>query len=322
MAVYTHIDETALKAFLAGYDIGTLVSFKGIAEGVENTNYFVETTQARYILTIFEKRVVPEDLPFFLEFMRHLRKKGIPCPDVITTRDGKTIAYIGHKAAIFTSFLDGEWPRVVAPHHCMTLGTTIGHMHKAAKDFPMKRRNTLSLPAWRALISACQDRADTVDKGLYPFLEKELDYLEKAWPKYLPRGAVHTDLFVDNIFFNGEKLSGIIDFYFGCTDYFSYDLMLAMNSWCFDRQGVLDTSKAAALLSQYNHARPFTKSEMKALPIFGRGAAMRIIATRLYDWLNPAPGALVKAKDPMEHVRILRFHQKAESAAAYGFDPA
>lgn len=322
MAVYTHIDDTTLTSFMQDYDIGRLVSFRGIAEGVENTNYFIETDRARFILTIFEKRVSPEDLPFYLEFMRHLQKKGLPCPDVITTKAGKTISYIGNKAAIISTFLEGEWPRIVAPHHCMTLGMTIGHMHKAAKDFPMKRRNNLSLPAWRALISACQDRADSVEKGLYKFLEAELDYLEKAWPKYLPRGASHTDLFCDNVFFNGEKLSGIIDFYFACTDYFSYDLMLAMNSWCFDRLGVLDTDKSAALLAQYHKTRPFTKSEIKALPVFGRGAAMRIIATRLYDWLNPAPGALVKAKDPMEHVRILRFHQKAENAAAYGFDSA
>lgn len=320
MAVYTHIDEARLKELLTKYDIGELVSYKGIAEGVENTNYFVETDRARFVLTIFEKRVAPEDLPFYIDFMRHLKKKGVPCPDILLTRDNRTISVIENKPAVIATFLDGEWPKQVLQHHCLTLGTTVGHMHKAVKDFTMKRRNTLSLPAWRALISACQDKADTVEKGLYASLKAEIDFLEKAWPKYLPRGAVHADLFVDNVFFNGERLSGVIDFYFACTEYFSYDLMLTVNSWCFDRLGTFDKDKTAAILGQYNKVRPFTKSELRALPIFGRGAAMRIIATRLYDWLNPVPGAVVKAKDPMEHVRILRFHQSVTSAADYGLE--
>lgn len=325
MAVYTHIDDATLRGLLAEYALGGLHAFRGIPEGVENTNYFVETTQdgaiTRYILTIFEKRVSPDDLPFYLGYMQHLKKKGLPCPDILPRRDGKNISVVNDKAAIFSTFLEGEWPRLVVPHHCMTLGMTIGHMHKAVKDFPMKRRNSMALPAWRALISACQDNADTVEKGLYGFLCTELDFLEKNWPRNLPRGATHTDLFCDNIFFNGEKLSGIIDFYFACTDYLSYDLMLALNSWCFDRQGNLDRDKSSALLGQYNRTRPFTRAEIKALPVFGRGAAMRIIATRLYDWLNPAPGAVVKAKDPMEHVRILRFHQQA-ATADYGIEAA
>ena len=320
MAVYTHIDEMALKPLIVRYDIGELVSFKGIPQGVDNTNYFVETSKGKYILTIFEKRILIDELPFYIGFMQHLQKKGIPCPTVIETRDGKSITTIADKAAIVATFLDGDWPRSVSEHHCLTLGTTLGHMHKAVKDFPMKRRNSMSLPAWRALVSACRGEADTVEAGLSDFLDKEIDFLEKAWPKYLPRGAVHADLFTDNVFFNGERLSGIIDVYFACTEYFSYDVMLTLNSWCFDAQGKLDRVKSAALLAQYQKGRAFTKAEARALPIFGRGAAMRIIATRLYDWLNPAPGAVIKAKDPMEHIRILRFHQQAKGPEDYGLD--
>lgn len=320
MAVYTHIDDSRLKDFLARYDIGELVSFRGIPEGIDNTNYFVETDRAKFIVTIFEKRVSPDDLPFYIDFMRHLQKKGLPCPDILQTKDGRTISSIEGKPAVVATFLRGEWPKQVLQHHCLTLGATIGHMHKAVKDFPMKRRNNMSLPAWRALISACRDNADTVEKGLYGFLQEELDFLEKNWPKYLPRGAAHADLFCDNVFFDGERLTGIIDFYFACTEYFAYDLMLALNAWCFDRLGGFSKEKAGAILTQYNKVRPFTKGELRALPVFGRAAAMRIIATRLYDWLNPAPGALVKAKDPLEHVRILRFHQQVASLADYGVE--
>ena len=188
------------------------------------------------------------------------------------------------------------------------------------ESFLPKRRNDLSLPTWRALIDSCRDDADRVQTGLYDFLDAELKYLESNWPKRLPAGAVHVDLFPDNVFFEGEKMTGVIDFYFSCTESFAYDLMISLNAWCFEKTGNLDKKRSRSLLTTYQAVRPLSKTEIKAMPLLGRAAAMRIIATRLYDWLNPAPGALVKAKDPLEHVHILQFHQKVESAEAYGID--
>jgi homoserine kinase type II len=319
MAVYTQITADDLTEVLTRFDVGALVSFKGIAEGVENTNYDVETSTGRYILTLVEKRASGEELPFYVGFMNHLRMKGIPCPAVIAQRDGGEVFTLHGRPALLTEFLDGAWPREITPNHCQAIGELLGAMHKAGRDFTMKRKNAMSLPAWNSLVHACAERADEVEKGLFDFLDAELLYLEKNWPKYLPRGAVHADLFPDNVFFKGDEVSGVIDFYFSCTDSLAYDLMLTLNPWCFDWKGELDKEKSRALLETYHRTRPLTKNEIKALPFFGRAAAMRIVATRLYDWLNPVEGALVRAKDPMEHVKILRFHQKASSAADYGF---
>jgi homoserine kinase type II len=319
MAVYTQITKEELKSVIARFDIGTLVSFKGIAEGVENTNYSVETTAGRYILTLVEKRASAEELPFYTGFMQHLRAKGIPCPAALRQVEGTEIFTMHGKPALLTEFLDGTWPREIQPQHCRVVGRLVAEMHRAGRDFPMKRKNTMSLPAWKSLIHACAGRADEVERGLFGFLDAELDYLEKNWPKYLPRGAVHADLFPDNVFFDRDEITGVIDFYFSCTDTLAYDLMLTVNPWCFDWKGDLDTDKSCELLETYHRTRPLTKNELKSLPFFGRAAALRIVATRLYDWLNPVEGALVRAKDPMEHVKILRFHQKVGSPAEYGF---
>ncbi len=319
MAVYTQIEEEELKETLARFDVGGLVAFRGIAEGVENTNYSVETTKGRFILTLVEKRASREELPFYAGFMSHLRQKGIPCPAAISQLDGEPVFTMRGKPALLTEFIEGAWPREITVQHCAEIGALLGAMHRAGRDFPMKRKNSMGLAAWKGLIHACGDRADEVEKGLFDFLEAELGYLESHWPKYLPRGAVHADLFPDNVFFKGEKVSGVIDFYFSCTETLAYDLMLTLNPWCFDWKGELDIEKSRALLEAYHGTRPLAKNELKILPFFGRAAALRIVATRLYDWLNPVEGALVRAKDPLEHVKILRFHQTVGSLADYGF---
>lgn len=321
MAVYTRIDDDTLKELLGQYELGALQSFEGITEGVENTNYRVTTDGGVYVLTLFEKRTSENELPFFTGLMQHMRKKGIPCPAVAETRDGRTVTQAAGKPALITAFLQGGWPRQPGVPHCAEIGGLLGNMHRAVKDFPMKRSNHMSLPAWKNLVHACRDGADTIEQGLFAFLETEVADLEQNWPKYLPRGAVHADLFPDNVFFDGNTVSGVIDFYFACSETFAYDLMLTMNAWCFDRHGQLDRGRAEALLNNYNKARPLTRSEIRALPFFGRAAALRIVATRLYDWLNPAEGALVRPKDPMEHVRILRWHREYALRAGdlYGF---
>jgi len=321
MAVYTRIDEKDLNAKLAAFDIGALESFDGIAEGIENSNYLLKTGKGRFVLTLFEKRVNPEELPFYLDYMRHLSRQGIPCPAVAADRAGGQVFSLSGKPAIISSFLDGAWPREITPAHCAALGAMIARMHLAAQDYKNKRHNDLGLPAWKSLIHACAREADTLESGLFDALEKEMDYLRAEKPRTMPSGVVHADIFPDNVFFKNGKISGIIDFYFSCWDFFIYDLMLALNPWCFSKDGVLDREKSAALLSAYHAVRPLSAAEIRHLPMMGRAAAMRIIATRLYDWFNPVEGALVTPKDPMEHVRILRAHQAIGDAAAYGFAP-
>lgn len=318
MAVYTHIEKETLEDFLSGFDIGALLSFEGIAEGVENSNYLVTTNKNKYILTLIEKRTNPEDLPFYIAFVEHLRESGIPCPEIVADTGGKKIFFLEGKSAIVTEFLEGAWPREISAAHCAAVGTLLGNMHLAGKTFGIKRKNSMAPPAWTSLIHASADKADTIEKGLIPFLETELTHLGKNWPKLLPKGGVHADLFPDNVFFSGDRVSGVIDFYFSCWETLAYDLMLTMNPWCFDKNGSLDKEKSAALLSAYHKTRPLSRNEIRSLPFFGRAAAVRIIATRLYDSLNPPANALVKPKDPMEHVKILRFHQQVSSVADYG----
>lgn len=318
MAVYTHIQEEDLRACLARFSVGELLSFEGIPEGVENTNYLLNTTAGKFVLTLFEKRVSLDELPFYVSFMEHLKKQGIPCPAIAMDRSGRYILSLGGKHGIISSFLDGRWPRVVLPADCGEAGMVLAKMHVGSKGFKLKRRNAMALPAWKSLIHASQSDAEKLESGLFSFLDQELDYLDRNWPKYLPRGVVHADFFPDNVLFDRGILTGVIDFFFSCTEAFAYDLMLAFNPWCFDAQGNLDLKKSAEFLNRYQKIRPLTRGEAKALPFFGRAAATRIIATRLYDWFNPAEGALVRTKDPMEHVRILRFHQQISSAEAYG----
>ncbi len=323
MAVYTHITEEDLHDCLARFDLGTLSGYEGIQEGVENTNYRITTDRGRYILTLFEKRVNPEELPFYLSFMAHLQTAGIPCPVAATAPDGARVITIKNKPAIITSFLDGGWPKTgITVDHCRAIGDTLAKMHNAVADFRIKRHNTMALPAWRSLVHATAIEADTLEEDLYQFLDTEMDALEKNWPRSLPRGAIHADLFPDNVFFETpQSISGVIDFYFACTDIFVYDLMLTLNPWCFDKAGTLDTEKSAALLNAYHAVRPLSAAEIKALPFMGRAGALRIIATRLYDWFNPAKGAVVTPKDPREHIRILRFHKDVTDVSAYGFAP-
>lgn len=319
MAVYTHITEEALRDHLARYDLGELLSFEGISEGVENTNYRIDTSEGRFILTLFEKRADADELPFYIDFMEYIRQSGIPAPRTRMAKTGEKIVTLAGKPSVIVSFLEGVWSREPTATQCLTLGRALGRLHVAGRAFPAKRKNSMGPAAWATLIHACRDDADKVEKGLGESLLSELSFLEKHWPKFLQRGTVHADLFPDNVFFLGDDISGVIDFYFACTESLCYDLMLTLNAWCF-RDGVLDVEKSRALLKGYQEIRQLGRAEVRAMRIMGRAAAVRIISTRLYDWLNPVTGALVKPKDPMEHVKILRFHQQAKSAGDYGLE--
>ncbi len=320
MAVYTQVYDEDLAAFLQQYDLGDVVSFKGIAEGVENSNYLLGTTAGTYILTLYEKRVEPADLPFFLNLMEHLSAQGIDCPLPIKGRDGKALRQLCGRPAAIISFLEGLWPRRIQPYHCAELGGTLARFHLAGQSFGMSRPNSLSVPAWRPLFESCAARADEVKDGLAEALEQELGELEQGWPQALPAGVIHADLFPDNVFFRGEKLTGIIDFYFACNDFFAYDLAICLNAWCFEPDNAFNATKARLMLQAYRRHRDLSAEELACLPLLARGSATRFLLTRLYDWLNHPEGALVKPKDPLEYWRKLSFHRQVRSPAAYGLE--
>ena len=320
MAVYTEVSNDDLEQFAAEYDIGEVRSIKGIAEGVENSNYLLQTESGTFILTIYEKRVKLEELPFFLGLMDHLAAAGIPCPTPIHGQDGEALRELSGKPAAIVSFLDGVWPKGRTPNHCAALGEAVAHMHVAGADFAMRRENDLRLTAWWPLFESCRARADEVMPGLEAAIAEELDHLEQAWPEHLPDGVIHADLFPDNVFFLGGKLSGIIDFYFACNDWFAYEIAICLNAWCFEPDHQFNVTKAKHLLSAYRRVRPFSDTELAALPLLARGAAIRFLLTRLFDWLNQVDGALVRPKDPLEYLTKLKFHQGVAGPSAYGLD--
>ena len=321
MAVYTDVAADELAEFLNGYDIGELLSYKGIAEGVENSNFLLHTTSGYFILTLYEKRVAKGDLPFFLALMAHLAVHGITCPQPVENRRGEALAMLAGRPAAIITFLEGIWPRKPSAAHCAGVGQVLAKMHLAGRDFPMSRANALSVSGWRPLFDAAASRADELQHGLRDFISAELDRLESGiWPEHLPNGVIHADLFPDNVFFLGEKLSGVIDFTFACDDILAYDIAITLNAWCFETDHSFNVTKARAFLNAYGRERKLSEAEQDALPLLARGAALRILLTRLVDWFNVPPGALVRPKDPLEYVRKLRFQQSVKSIRDYGVE--
>ncbi|MGA7488742.1 MAG: homoserine kinase [Xanthobacteraceae bacterium] len=318
MAVYTDVAAEELAAFLADYDIGELLAYKGIAEGVENSNFLVHTSRGYFILTLYEKRVAAEDLPFFLALMEHLHARGITCPQPVKTRHGEVLGRIAGRPAAIITFLDGMWIRRPSPAHCAALGEALAELHLAGLDFKRSRANALSVDGWRPLYAQCGARANEVQPDLERFLADELCHLEQAWPRDLPAGIIHADLFPDNVFFLGSRLSGLIDFYFACTDALAYDVAICLNAWCFETDRSYNVTKGRSLLQAYARVRPLSERERDALPLLARGAALRFLLTRLVDWFDVPPGALVRPKDPFEYYRKLRFHQAVKNASDYG----
>jgi homoserine kinase type II len=319
VAVYTEVADEELARFLATYDIGSLLSYKGIAEGVENTNYFLHTTAGSYILTLYEKRVSEADLPFFLDLMQHFAQRGLNCPLPVMSRAGALLGRLAGRPAAIITFLEGVAVRRPSAGHCGALGEALAKLHVAGEDFPMTRRNALSLDGWPPLFRAAETQADTVAPGLAERTRRELDHLRRTWPDGLPAGIIHADLFTDNVFFIGPDVSGLIDFYFACTDAFAYDLAVCLNAWCFEPDWSFNLTKGQAMIAGYQSVRRLASEEAEALPVLCRGAAMRFMLTRLVDWLNVPPGALVKPKDPLEYDRKLAFHRHVRSATEYGF---
>lgn len=318
MAVYTDVSDDQLDAFLADYDIGELMAFKGIAEGVENTNYMLHTSRGYYFLTLYEKRVDPKDLPFFLGLMEHCAARGINCPQPVKNKSGTALGALAGRPAAIITFLEGISVRRPNNGHCAALGGALAQFHNAGDGFTLTRRNALGPEGWQKLAAQCIARADEVAPGLSALITEEVAHLSARWPSDLPGGVIHADLFPDNVFFLGEKLSGLIDFYFACNDLFAYDIAICLNAWCFEIDGSFNVTKGKALLSNYNAVRPLANAEIEALPLLARGAALRFLLTRTFDWLNVPAGALVRPKDPKEYLKKLQFHRRIERAQDYG----
>lgn len=318
MAVYTEVTDEELAAFLTAFGIGTMVAFRGIAEGVENSNYSLKTTAGDFILTLYEKRVDPDDLPWFLGLMAHLATRGIVCPQPVRARDGEALRVLAGKHAAITTFLPGVWPRRPRVEHCGPVGRALAALHLAGADYAPSRANALGAAGWRPLLERSRARAGEVRTGLMAELDADLTGILADWPADLAQGHIHADLFPDNVFFLDDRLSGLIDFYFAATDALAYDVAVCLNAWCFEPDFSFNVTKGRALLRGYESVRPLAAKEKAALPVLCRGAAMRFLLTRLYDWLNTPDGALVTRKDPMEYVRRLRFHRAAKDEHAYG----
>lgn len=326
MAVYTDVTGEELEVFLADYGL-ELLAFKGIAEGVENSNFLVHTqagdAQTDFILTLYERRTRAEDLPFFLGLMEHLSAAGYACPTPVKDLKGRDLKTLAGRPAAMVTFLQGFGPKRPTPAQCEGVGDAMARMHLAARDFGVVRENGLAMPDWGPLLEASAERADEVHPGLLGEMRAEIAHLETHWPEDLPRGVVHADLFPDNVFFLSGKVSGVIDFYFACNDRLAYDLAVCLNCWCFEDapfSAEFNVTKARALLRGYHAVRPLEPRELETLPLLARGAAMRFLVTRLYDWLNTPSDALVKRKDPMEYVRKIRFHRDVADVSAYGLD--
>ena len=323
MAVYTKVSEEALAEFISFYDIGPVSTCKGIAEGIENTNYKITTDTGQYILTLYEKRVDKQQLPFFLGLMDHLSGQEIPCPVPLHAQDGTLSRQLCDRPAALFSFLPGIWPRIISDHHCHELGGWLARLHLAGRDFGKSRDNDLSLASWRPLLMTCDsDATNDISSGLYDELLRELDYLEQHWPAQteLPKGIIHADLFPDNVFFEGSHISGMIDFYFACTDAFAYDIAICLNAWCFDSENRFVQSRAENLLKGYCLLRELSPDELNVLPLLARGSAIRFLLTRLYDWVNTPQDALVVRKDPTELLIKLKFHQQVNDYRDYGLE--
>ena len=310
MAVYSPITKKELGAFLQQYDLGSLIRYEAILEGIENTNYKIETSKNIYILTIFEKRVNPNDLPFFINLKNHLTKKKFVCPQPIKNKNGDYINLLNNKHCVIISFLEGQQISLVENNHCRQVGEVLALFHKDSNDFSGKRNNTMSYDQWKNIFLINEKVVDNNFRDIMSDIDKELSFLHMAWPKDLPKGIIHGDVFQDNVFFKDNKFSGLIDFYFSCNDFLAYDVALTINAWCFDSNANFEKNKFINLIEGYQSLRELNKKEKKYLSTLLRGAAVRILLTRIHDYIFHQKDTYVKAKNPNEYYSILKFHQK------------
>ena len=318
MAVYTDITDDELVRLLADFDLGAPVAFKGIAEGVENSNFLLETERGRFILTVYEKRVREEELPFFLGLMRWLAEHGYPCATPMTDRGGETLKRVRGKPCAIVSFLPGLSVRRPSVAHCREAGEGLARLHLASQGFAMTRANDLGQAAWAPMFQGLAADADRLKPGLAAVVAADLDHLQRSWPQRLPGGVIHADYFPDNVFFQTGRFAGAIDFYFACDDALAYDVAIALNAWCFEPDGSFNITAARAMVAGYEAHRPLSEAERAALPVLAHGAAMRFFLTRLHDWHATPAGALVRPKDPLEYERKLAVHRASPDLVLFG----
>ncbi len=322
MAVYTKLNQNKIEEILSNYSLGKLDSFKGIEEGIENTNYFLLINKKKFILTIYEKRVKSADLPFFSDLMSSLNKASFKCPAPISNNNNETITNFGGKKLMIVSFLEGKAKQNLSPANCKSIGSEIAKMHDLTKNLKLKRQNDLSVNSWRKLFNSVKDSCENIHKDLPRLIEENLNDVEKNWPKNLPKGIIHADLFHDNIFFIQDKLSGVIDFYFSCEDFFAFEIAICFNALCFDglkSNLSFNVTKAKNFIDGYTSIRKLTDEELKNIKVLSQGAALRFLLTRVFDSLNKVEGAIVKIKDPMEYLKRLEFHKNAKNHEDYFF---
>jgi len=322
MAVYTKLSENELMEFFSKYNLGKLLNYKEIKEGIENTNYFIQTGKGKFILTLYEKRVDEKDLPFFISLMRNLFDKNFPSPEPIINKNGSYISEILDKKAAVVSFLDGYAKKTLSPNNCYDIGIHTAKLHAITKDLTGKRENKLSINSWKKIYNKVEKDCSKIHPNLSKVIKKNLDEIEKNWPKNIPAGIIHADLFPDNIFFKNEKLSGIIDYYFSCYDFYAFEIAICLNALCFE--GInenlsFNVTKAKKFIDGYSSIRKLTAEEKKCLKILCQGAAIRFLLTRVFDYLNLTQGALVKIKDPIEYLKRLEFHNGVKNYEDYFF---
>ena len=322
MAVYTKLSETRLKEFFSKYNLGELINYKEIKEGIENTNYSIQTEKGKFILTLYEKRVEEKDLPFFISLMKNLFDKKFPSPEPIINKNGNYISEVLNKKAAVISFLEGNSKTNLDPDNCYQVGIYTAKLHLITKDLTGKRENKLSVKSWRELYNKVKNDCSKIQKNLPKIIEKNLNEIEKNWPKDIPAGIIHADLFPDNIFFKNNKLSGIIDYYFSCYDFYAFEIAICLNALCFEGKNEnlsFNVTKAKKFIDGYSSLKKLTEKEKDSLKILCKGAALRFLLTRVFDYLNLTEGAIVKIKDPLEYLKRLEFHDSVKNYNDYFF---
>jgi len=322
MAVYTKLSKENLRDFFKKYNLGEVINYKGIKEGIENTNYFIETGKGKFILTVYEKRVEEKDLPFFIGLMRNLFDSKFPSPEPVINKNGNYVTDIFNKKAAVVSFVSGAVKKNLSPENCYEVGLMAAKLHTISKNLAMKRENKLSVSSWRKIYEKVQKDCSKIHPKLNKIVEENLDEIEKNWPKDIPAGIIHADLFPDNIFFKNNKLSGIIDFYFSCHDFYSFEIAICLNALCFEGEKEnlsFNVTKAKKFIDGYSSVRQLSEAEKNSLKILCQGAAIRFLLTRVFDYLNLTEGALVKIKDPIEYLKRLEFHNNVNNYQDYFF---
>jgi len=322
MAIYTKLNKDNLKDFFSKYNLGKLISYKGIEEGIENTNYLIKTTEGKFILTIYEKRVQENDLPFFIGLMKNLFNANFKSPEPIINKNGSYISEILNKKAAVVSFIDGNSKKVLSPENCFLVGVETAKLHMITKKLSIKRKNRLSVESWKNIYNKVSKDCSKIHTSLPKIIEKNLEEIEKNWPKNIPSGIIHADLFPDNIFFKNNKFTGIIDFYFSCYDFYAFEIAICLNALCFEGKNEnlsFNVTKAKKYIDGYSTIRKLTEDEKKSLKILCQGAALRFLLTRVFDYLNLIDGAIVKIKDPVEYLKRLEFHNNVKNYQDYFF---